>query len=142
MLRADAEKQVRAVERTCRGLNLLREDYRREMFAKLEKVAHSTITCTLSGDWRTPYHELRQTVLEALFTPEGATRHGAPRQYETIGEAWSDVAVLLDMRAGCGADFNDIICAHPFDGQQREYRCPRCGQTGPFTSPYFELTEQ
>jgi hypothetical protein len=40
---------------------------------------------------------------------------------------------------GCGADFNDIVCAGPLDGSTCTYTCPRCGVTGEYIAPCFTL---
>jgi hypothetical protein len=40
-------------------------------------------------------------------------------------------------RAGCAADFNDIIVEGPWDGQEHDYQCPACGQRGRYRAPRF-----
>jgi hypothetical protein len=40
-------------------------------------------------------------------------------------------------RAGCSADFNDIIAAGPWDGLEHDYTCPACGLRGSYTAPVF-----
>jgi len=37
----------------------------------------------------------------------------------------------------CGADFNNIVVAGPWDGRQHPYKCPRCGVVGKYTAPTF-----
>lgn len=44
-------------------------------------------------------------------------------------------------RAGCGADFNDIVCAGPLDGKLHPYECPKCGVTGEYRAPFYELAD-
>lgn len=44
-------------------------------------------------------------------------------------------------RIDCGADFNDLILSNPLDGQERAYRCPKCGVTGTYQSPLFIIDE-
>lgn len=44
-----------------------------------------------------------------------------------------------EFRAGCGADFNDIILSGPLDGQEHPYRCPACGVTGTYRAPQIAL---
>lgn len=34
------------------------------------------------------------------------------------------------IRIGCGEDLTEIIEAVPADGEEREYECPKCGNTG------------
>lgn len=40
-------------------------------------------------------------------------------------------------RSGCGADFNDIIVAGPWDGETHEYKCSKCGLEGEYRAPVF-----
>lgn len=42
-----------------------------------------------------------------------------------------------ELRAGCGYDFNRILLAGPFDGEEHEYECPKCGVTGTYTAPLY-----
>jgi len=41
-------------------------------------------------------------------------------------------------RKGCGADFSDVVCAGPFDGELHAYVCPQCGVEGAYIAPKFE----
>lgn len=58
-------------------------------------------------------------------------------QFLMAGE--SDQARRMNQaaRVECGADFNDIIVAGPWDGQEHNYQCPACGLTGSYRAPVF-----
>lgn len=56
------------------------------------------------------------------------------------------------LREGCGYDFNNIIMAYPLDGADhsdlspfggpdKSAKCPECGQSISFRSPYFNLVD-
>jgi hypothetical protein len=40
-------------------------------------------------------------------------------------------------RTGCSADFNDVVCAGPFDGKTHAYTCPACGVQGEYQAPIW-----
>jgi len=45
-------------------------------------------------------------------------------------------------RKGCGGDFNNVIALGPLDGEERAYKCPKCGVEGTYRAPNFGvLTE-
>lgn len=61
-----------------------------------------------------------------------------------LEEGRTEEAKIADARGrkGCGADFNDVVCAGPFDGAVHRYRCPAgCGVEGTYRAPFYELEE-
>ena len=42
-------------------------------------------------------------------------------------------------RLHCGFDFNQVVLSFPFDGQERDYECPKCEVKGTFRSPVIEV---
>ena len=42
-------------------------------------------------------------------------------------------------RPGCGADFNDVVCAGPFDGKFHPATCPACGVDHSYTAPLYDV---
>jgi len=42
-------------------------------------------------------------------------------------------------RAGCGADFNDVVVAGPWDGVMHDYACPTCKKSGKYGAPTYEV---
>lgn len=60
---------------------------------------------------------------------------------EALAEGDTGLARRLDRdnREGCGADFNEIVLAGPFDGEEHEYECPKCGVTGTYVAPDLEI---
>ena len=58
------------------------------------------------------------------------------------GEKGYDIGLVDSLnRIPCGADFNDVICAFPFDGAERRVRCPNCKQVISFRSPFFNIVK-
>ena len=53
----------------------------------------------------------------------------------TAGDHEGARAIDAQQRTPCGADFNDVVCAGPFDGQEHPYACPACGVTGVYRAP-------
>lgn len=45
-------------------------------------------------------------------------------------------------RAGCGADFNEIVVNGKWDGQVHPYKCPACGLEGIYRAPAFDFAEE
>lgn len=128
----EADSLVRHIQRTCRGKAVLSVDDMRALHTEWDEAAASGIwdqavdvclecedaTCVVGpkvdfGDWEA----LARRTLGAIYA------HG-----DTIGKP-------------CGADFNDTICAQPFDGKTRTAECPKCGATNVFTSPVFVISE-
>lgn len=62
---------------------------------------------------------------------------------EALSEGRLEDARQLDSggRVRCGADFNDVILAHPLDGQERTVACPKCGQPISYRAPLFEAAK-
>ena len=131
MNRAEAEAVVRQVRRTCRGVQILPPEQRETLFntykaaedAKAWSMAVLTVTETEKA--------VGIVGVPALEENDWA---GLNSRFHQAVFAFPD-----QLGKGCGADFNDIICAGPFDGQQHEYTCPKCGQKGQYGAPYFEL---
>lgn len=42
-------------------------------------------------------------------------------------------------KQGCGYDFNETIIKGAWDGIVYNYVCPKCGLTGDYKSPRFEV---
>ena len=38
---------------------------------------------------------------------------------------------------GCGYDFNEVVIAGPLDGEEHDYKCPKCGVQGSYRPPLF-----
>lgn len=139
MKRAEAEQEVRAIKRTCRGLVVLD-------LATRERLWYAFMVAEDAKDFQTATAVLLNTEDEVAKTSQSKTL-SIPRE---TGDLWPDLhtrflsAVFAHgdtVGKGCGADFNDIICAGPFDGEQHEYVCPKCGQVGLYGAPLFELEE-
>jgi hypothetical protein len=45
-------------------------------------------------------------------------------------------------RVPCGADFNAIVIAGPWDGERHEYTCKKCGLKGTYRAPHFPEIEK
>jgi hypothetical protein len=60
---------------------------------------------------------------------------------QLIEEGRREEASAMDAagRDHCGADFNDVVVAGPWDGAMREYSCPSCEKTGKYAPPTFTV---
>ena len=127
--RAEAEARERGIKRTCKGLELV-DRATQETF--MQRILHATANSLpqLSQD----ISELRASVGLGAGTPALSS----PRFLEWCLE--SIRAHQSDLGKACGRDFNDEVCANPFDGQVRNYTCPACGLTGTYRSPLDELS--
>lgn len=137
MNRAQAEQEVRSIRRTCRGLPVLSDDVRIKLHTRWQEVEGKNWDAALQvlTDARTAV-----TIAAQLRKPFG---EGAPVP-DSWGTLWPEVSGALfahgdNVGKPCGADFNDVICAEPFDGGEHFGICPKCGNRVAFTSPIFEL---
>jgi len=137
--RAEAEKEVRIIQRRCRGLVVLDEATRARLW-------HTFTAAEDAKDLATAEEVLRNTEVEVKQV-SGSSLLIIP---QATGDVWQDLHVRFlnavfahgdTVGKGCGADFNDIICGGPFDGKQHEYTCPKCGQVGMYGAPLFNVGE-
>ena len=142
MTRSEQEIFVRSVERRCRGLCLSTDDSQRENFAEWYKIS-------ATKDW--------DSAVEFLLRIEKSIREYMAQTFPdrslpilSISEVERDDWVRLqeiifkfirprgdEIGLGCGWDLNDEITQHPFDGMERKYECPNCGNKGTYRSPIF-----
>lgn len=136
--RAEAERLVRAVTRTCRGLPVLDQATRDALHGAFQSALgrgdwnamvaatedaekaigiDSTRIPKISRDEEMAFERLYVRAAAAIFA------HG-----DTVGNP-------------CGADFNDIILAGELDGKQHDYICPKCGQAGQYGAPLFVIED-
>jgi hypothetical protein len=126
MTRDNAIAEIRGTKRTCRGLWRIPEADR----AVLHKQWH-TVRSTNNIDDGLNFKL-------ALEMSLGVSKH------EPVGDVtWDFVErrvaeLVFSCNENCGFDVNDLICAHPFDGVEREVPCPKCGQIALF-STFYEL---
>lgn len=108
--RADAEAHVRSFRRVCRG--------------PLPPETRVVVNALLAGGFKV-----------------------AARHYDKHGGLIKDLPVKLPPeiqkleevpgRERCNRDFNDTICAGPFDGKEHKYKCGHCGVEGTYIAPFF-----
>jgi hypothetical protein len=136
--RAEAEAHVRAVKRTCSGGAVMSLELQRAIFDRLD-----------AGD------DPSQLVSELIAAAEAADveRAGKPKiaaymralagRMETMRDAVIAAARTkrADVGEGCGRDFNDEVCAQPFDGEEREAKCPKCGTVARYRSPVIKVSD-
>lgn len=82
-----------------------------------------------------------QVIRSVVRTCRGPLAEGAREKINALlAEGKPDEARVLDTaaRTPCGYDFNEIILAHPHDGQTRETPCPQCGAIIRWTAPVFK----
>ncbi|MGH9886145.1 MAG: hypothetical protein ACREBE_11485 [bacterium] len=149
--RANAEKEIRSVGRTCRGPHVrstavvvaalmhiaLEDRAKRAAFLANSKNDAADAPAGRLGDdadasWCTP--DYAKALAELPTAAAVAT--------SLLHDGHTVAASLVDNVArakACGADFNDIVCAGPLDGQPHEYKCPKCGVTGTYNAPLYEI---
>jgi hypothetical protein len=129
---AEAEALIRHVNRTCRGKAVLPVDRMRELHAAWDKLS-------AEGNWFGAY--------DFCIHAEEDVNVVGPRvendDWEALGRRTLGAIYAHGDTIGkpCGADFNDQIIAHPFDGEQRSVQCPKCGSVNVFTSPVFVISD-
>jgi len=129
----EAEALVRSQARTCRGQPVVPVSIQTLYFGKIvagiapqelfEEYIGAVGSTPDLGELGAP---LRAFALARLVTRGGSHR-------DALIDALR--AHQCDVGRPCGFDFNGIVLAVPFDGQERSYECPRCGVTGTFRSP-------
>jgi hypothetical protein len=129
MNREEANAEVRKIQRICRGLPLLTEEKRVELHTAWH-AAHANLDIAAATDVVRRAEEAINKPYRPDFVHE---------DWQTLSARASDAIFAHSM--DCGVDFNDIIVAGPYDGQHHDYKCPKCGQTGTYRAPYFELQE-
>lgn len=146
MTRAEAEARVREIPKTCKGLELVDRAIQLQFMERI-------YVCTVEA-----LPQLVRDVIELRMTlgfPETKIFPDTPGWLGTdftgtIEKFASNVDLLAwclqsirshqsDVGNPCGRDFNDEICANPFDGEVRNYACPACGLTGTYRSPFYEI---
>ncbi len=158
--RADAEKLVRSVTRTCKGP--FRPEAARRLARNLRATVREVIMAIDPTDRDLATPEIRAKAREALVAlPDSEGKERAlvlldlidragrvAAAKDTEGAVRLEIAALLvdgrekdadvlhhGCRLGCGADFNDVILAHPLDGETRTVKCPRCSMEVRYTAP-------
>jgi hypothetical protein len=129
--RKEAEAQVREIKKWCRGLPVLPFNTREGFFTVYK------------------HHEAGRNwvgALSVLATTEKAAGIDNGESIDTgdwekLNTRFHSAVFAHGDQVGkpCGYDFNNTICAGPLDGKQHKYVCPKCGQTGQYGAPYFQL---
>jgi len=106
-----------------------------------KKPEKQTITAADVGvlDLSQPTPE--QVIRSISRTCRGPLAEGAREQINALlADGKPDEARGLDnsARTPCGYDFNEVILAHPHDGQTRATPCPQCGVVIRWTAPIFD----
>lgn len=78
---------------------------------------------------------IRQTVGRCLG-PRDPEKYAQWQRLMDQGK--TEEARQISTRTGCGYDFAETVLAHPFDGQEREVVCPKCGVTTSYRAPVFD----
>jgi hypothetical protein len=131
--RADANAVVRLCERRCRGNTLVPPEIQKKYFAFLADPTidtHTLFSAFLNEDFE-----------GAADVRTYAQTRLAVRGRDDVRSALIDAlrARAADVGQGCGYDFNDIVCAGPFDGREYPFVCPQCGVEGTYRAPRFVL---
>lgn len=94
--------------------------------------------------------ELTREEAEARIRRVGRTCRGPlpeearERIQEALAGGHTELARRLDRdnREGCGMDFNEVVLAGPFDGEEHAYECPKCGVEGTYVAPDLTISEE
>ena len=125
--RAEAEARERTIRRVCKGLELVPRATQ-ELF--MVRILHAKP------------ESLEQLVQDVKELRELVGLGGnAPGLSDSLLLGWcleSIRAHQSDIGNPCGRDFNEEVCANPFDGEVRNYTCPACGLTGTYRSPLYD----
>lgn len=151
MKREEAIDIIRSVNRTCRGPKLFPPERTEALMARIREAS----TKKLSGLLKEIFAARREVGLPIEFREEMSKEdlklariggHEPPPSIHELSQsdilAWcvrTARANEADVGRPCGNDFNEIVLSHPFDGQERAYKCPKCGVEGVFRSPIFEV---
>ena len=117
----EKEATIRLVGKHCRGAGYFTVPQRIALWQALRKEVERGET-----------DPMRKTLaaLLGMLKDKGANVSGLP---EDPGPD-ADVKMLfdltgrtIDLRVGCGADFNDVILSEPLDGKDHVAKCPECG---------------
>lgn len=128
MNKTDAIQHIRSVNRICQGKTLLDFDQRVSFFKRWRNLVIDRVNFVEGVSMQL---ELCSLLRKAYVAVEFGN-------FESLAK---EVFKLIDSREGCGADFNDELIKHPFDGQDRKADCYKCGVTTFFTSPFYEINE-
>lgn len=130
MTKDEAVKDIRAIRRTCKGTWVAAID------DKIKKQVVATVNRVNYDNKTKVYKEGTSELTEDKVT-------GTPQSFITslLTEGQPEAAAALErvLRKRCGADFNDIIAAGPLDGSEQTYKCPKCGLTGRYRAPLYEI---
>ncbi len=121
----EQEKHIRAVTRECRGPFLLSREDR-------TSLTHAWQDVEAKADFVAGI-QLKDFIENAVGAPHAVI---SPNDWESMLRR---VASLINAHTeSCGYDFNQTVLATPFDGEEHEYKCPKCGVEGTFRTPWFE----
>ena len=124
MNREQIEKDIRAINRRCKGPYLLNEEDRaklsdelREMDAKRDFDAGMQFKANLKHRLKQGRMAINKNDHESLF------RRNAELVYAHTEK--------------CNYDFNDVILANPLDGEERVVSCPNCETQISYRAPNY-----
>lgn len=127
----EAEALVRSITRTCRGNPILTTN-------QMQTLATAWHQHRQANDW-----EAAKTATLDAETLIGV--EGGPVEDNYDWEAlWVRAARAIFAHGDtvgkpCGQDYNDLICALPFDGKSHVTTCPKCGATNHVRTPRFVI---
>jgi hypothetical protein len=131
MTRAEAEREQRLIQRTCKGPLIFTESVQKEHF---DRIAQASLGNDSVTELRESLNKLRAFLGWIPPLPESIPIEKLLDQYVTTLRARSS-----HIGNPCGYDFNTILVSYPFDGKDRDYTCPNCGNHGVFKSPLYIL---
>ncbi len=149
MTREQAEKEIRSIERRCRGPQFPTVEPR-----ALKRAAAALQAAFIAAD--VPADDVAEKIEQlagrktgeviALLLAAGqrdaaraldeATRYRKVKRYD-IDEV-AGTSGFVSIVPGCGADVNTLILAQELDGEEHAAPCPTCGRTVHWRAPLYE----
>lgn len=122
-------KAVRKVGRACRGLRVIPKMQRLFFF--------NTIWPELTKSHNFKKAEAAQLDIETYLKGINFPFTRTPLEKDNWDQIQRVLFFSVDIRRGCGYNFNETVESYPFDGEEHKYTCPKCGIKGSFRSPKF-----
>lgn len=117
----EAEKEVRSVNRRCRGRFRLTD-------AEIHEVETKWDDCVQRGSFRDA-----SLLVEATALRLGYRFASTPMPFGALQQILA--RMVYSLQDNCGYDVNNLILSNPLDGKDYFVTCPNCGAKISYTAP-------
>ncbi len=140
--RVQQDTHVRSIERTCRGPLLVDPEIERVNFDRwyvLEELRDVDGVGGLLGELYENAKQLAAPGFKLGAVPALVVDPNDAETWEYLRRLVFPMIRLRGDKVGkpCGYDQNQIVVAHPYDGETRQVPCPDCDTLFVWTSPVF-----